>query len=90
MYSFDHSIPSKPWFHLDLILASYVQRDSVRNQREHLILFLANVHIRLEPKPEPLSKVCSLSQFISVVDHNSVINLIYYATRALLSDSQVS
>ncbi|URE15445.1 callose synthase [Musa troglodytarum] len=32
------------------------QRDSVRNQREHLILLLANVHIRLSPKPEPLHK----------------------------------
>ncbi|THU60461.1 hypothetical protein C4D60_Mb07t13000 [Musa balbisiana] len=34
------------------------QRDSVRNQREHLILLLANVHIRLSPKPEPLHKAC--------------------------------
>ncbi|CAL9211837.1 unnamed protein product [Musa hybrid cultivar] len=33
------------------------QRDSVRNQREHLILLLANVHIRLSPKPEPLHKL---------------------------------
>ncbi|URE04738.1 callose synthase [Musa troglodytarum] len=32
------------------------QRDNVRNQREHLILLLANVHIRLSPKPEPLNK----------------------------------
>lgn len=30
----------------------------MRNQREHLILLLANVHIRLKPKPEPLNKVC--------------------------------
>ncbi|KAL2241247.1 UNVERIFIED_CONTAM: Callose synthase 5 [Sesamum indicum] len=28
-------------------------RDNVRNQREHLILLLANIHIRLVPKPEP-------------------------------------
>lgn len=33
-----------------------LQRDNVRNQREHLILLLANVHIRLSPKPEPLTK----------------------------------
>ncbi|KAE9610232.1 putative 1,3-beta-glucan synthase [Lupinus albus] len=33
------------------------QRDNVRNQREHLILLLANSHIRLHPKPEPLSKL---------------------------------
>ncbi|WVZ66590.1 hypothetical protein U9M48_015785 [Paspalum notatum var. saurae] len=37
--------------------SSYVQRDSVRNQREHLILLLANVHIRLEPKLDLLSKL---------------------------------
>ncbi|KAG6470927.1 hypothetical protein ZIOFF_072015 [Zingiber officinale] len=33
------------------------QRDNVRNQREHLTLLLANVHIRLSPKPEPLTKL---------------------------------
>ncbi|KAK8637221.1 hypothetical protein V6N13_064645 [Hibiscus sabdariffa] len=32
-------------------------RDNVRNQREHLILLLANNHIRLHPKPEPLNKL---------------------------------
>ncbi|OIW00473.1 hypothetical protein TanjilG_05823 [Lupinus angustifolius] len=32
-------------------------RDNVRNQREHLILLLANSHIRLHPKPEPLNKL---------------------------------
>ncbi|KAM3194813.1 hypothetical protein ACQJBY_071079 [Aegilops geniculata] len=43
---------------LDWLRAMFgFQRDSVRNQREHLILLLANVHIRLEPKPEPLSKL---------------------------------
>jgi callose synthase len=35
------------------------QKDNVRNQREHLILLLANSHIRLYPKPEPLNKVLS-------------------------------
>ncbi|XP_022894872.1 callose synthase 5-like isoform X1 [Olea europaea var. sylvestris] len=33
------------------------QRDNVRNQREHLILLLANIHTRLIPKPEPLNKL---------------------------------
>ncbi|KAL4338281.1 hypothetical protein AHAS_Ahas12G0194500 [Arachis hypogaea] len=31
------------------------ERDNVRNQRKHLILLLANSHIRLHPKPEPLN-----------------------------------
>ncbi|XP_057853796.2 callose synthase 5 [Cryptomeria japonica] len=31
------------------------QTDNVANQREHLVLLLANVHIRLEPKPTPLN-----------------------------------
>ncbi|XP_028091370.1 callose synthase 5 isoform X3 [Camellia sinensis] len=43
---------------LDWLRAMFgFQRDNVRNQREHLILLLANVHIRLNPKPEPLSKL---------------------------------
>ncbi|PPR85546.1 hypothetical protein GOBAR_AA35144 [Gossypium barbadense] len=31
------------------------ERDNVRNMREHLILLLANNHIRLHPKPKPLT-----------------------------------
>ncbi|XP_068645658.1 callose synthase 5 [Aristolochia californica] len=43
---------------LDWLKAMFgFQRDNVRNQREHLILLLANVHIRLVPKPEPLNKL---------------------------------
>ncbi|KAJ3679540.1 hypothetical protein LUZ60_017551 [Juncus effusus] len=43
---------------LDWLRAMFgFQRDSVRNQREHLILLLSNVHIRLTPKPEPLTKL---------------------------------
>ncbi|CAN1352850.1 Callose synthase 5 [Linum perenne] len=43
---------------LDWLRAMFgFQRDSVRNQREHLILLLANNHIRLNPKPEPLNKL---------------------------------
>ncbi|MED6139958.1 Callose synthase 5 [Stylosanthes scabra] len=41
---------------LDWLRAMFgFQRDNVRNQREHLILLLANSHIRLHPKPEPLN-----------------------------------
>ncbi|WOL08654.1 callose synthase 5-like [Canna indica] len=49
---------------LDWLRAMFgFQRDSVRNQREHLILLLANVHTRLSPKPEPFHKArnCFLS-----------------------------
>ncbi|KAK7353644.1 hypothetical protein VNO80_19095 [Phaseolus coccineus] len=43
---------------LDWLRAMFgFQRDNVRNQREHLILLLANAHIRLNPKSEPLSKL---------------------------------
>jgi hypothetical protein len=40
-----------------LILRPSLQKDNVSNQREHLILLLANVHIRQMPKPEQQSKV---------------------------------
>ncbi|GAV58897.1 Glucan_synthase domain-containing protein/DUF605 domain-containing protein/FKS1_dom1 domain-containing protein [Cephalotus follicularis] len=43
---------------LDWLRAMFgFQRDNVRNQREHLIVLLANNHIRLHPKPEPLNKL---------------------------------
>ncbi|KAI4345088.1 hypothetical protein L6164_012252 [Bauhinia variegata] len=43
---------------LDWLRAMFgFQRDNVRNQREHLILLLANAHTRLQPKPEPLNKL---------------------------------
>ncbi|MCL7052282.1 hypothetical protein MKW94_023070, partial [Papaver nudicaule] len=43
---------------LDWLRAMFgFQKDNVRNQREHLILMLANSHIRLVPKPEPLNKL---------------------------------
>ncbi|XP_060675092.1 callose synthase 5 [Ziziphus jujuba] len=43
---------------LDWLRAMFgFQRDNVRNQREHLVLLLANAHIRLHPKPEPLNKL---------------------------------
>ncbi|XP_031477694.1 putative callose synthase 8 isoform X3 [Nymphaea colorata] len=33
------------------------QEGNVKNQREHLILLLANIHIRQFPRPEPLSEL---------------------------------
>lgn len=39
---------------------SKLQKDNVSNQREHLILLLANVHIRQFPRPEQQPKVCIL------------------------------
>ncbi|XP_071914345.1 callose synthase 5 [Coffea arabica] len=43
---------------LDWLRAMFgFQRDNVRNQREHLILLLADIHARLVPKPEPLNKL---------------------------------
>ncbi|XP_048434519.1 callose synthase 5-like [Pyrus x bretschneideri] len=43
---------------LDWLRAMFgFQKDNVRNQREHLISLLANPHIRLHPKPEPLNKM---------------------------------
>jgi hypothetical protein len=35
----------------------WLQKDNVANQRENLILLLANVHIRQKPKPDPENKV---------------------------------
>ncbi|CAN1352848.1 Callose synthase 5 [Linum perenne] len=55
---------------LDWLRAMFgFQRDSVRNQREHLILLLANNHIRLNPKPEPLNKARAASCFLSSSTH---------------------
>ncbi|XP_026428210.1 callose synthase 5-like [Papaver somniferum] len=43
---------------LDWLRAMFgFQKESVKNQREHLLLILADVHIRLEPRPEPLNKL---------------------------------
>ncbi|KAF6143679.1 hypothetical protein GIB67_021689 [Kingdonia uniflora] len=51
---------------LDWLRAMFgFQRDNVRNQREHLILMLANVHIRLVPKPEPLNKAFKYAHSIA-------------------------
>ncbi|GJV43514.1 callose synthase 3 [Tanacetum coccineum] len=36
------------------------QKDNVANQREHLILLLANVHVRQTPKPDQQSKILKL------------------------------
>ncbi|KAL1224859.1 Callose synthase 5 [Cardamine amara subsp. amara] len=43
---------------LDWLRAMFgFQRDNVRNQREHLVCLLADNHIRLTPKAEPLNKL---------------------------------
>ncbi|RZC90306.1 hypothetical protein C5167_031018, partial [Papaver somniferum] len=43
---------------LDWLIAMFgFQKESVKNQREHLLLILVDVHIRLEPRPEPLNKL---------------------------------
>ncbi|CAA0822891.1 Callose synthase 5 [Striga hermonthica] len=43
---------------LDWLRAMFgFQRDNVRNQREHLILLLGNIHARLIPRPEPQTKL---------------------------------
>ncbi|KAK1403845.1 1,3-beta-glucan synthase [Heracleum sosnowskyi] len=56
--SFEKQSKSRNLDVLDWLRAMFgFQNDSVRNQREHLILLLANIHIRLDPKPEPLNKL---------------------------------
>lgn len=40
-----------------------MQEGNVGNQREHLILLLANVHIRQFPKPDQQPKVCPCTNF---------------------------
>ncbi|CAL9222795.1 unnamed protein product [Arabidopsis halleri] len=43
---------------LDWLRAMFgFQANNVRNQREHLVCLLADNHIRLTPKPEPLNKL---------------------------------
>ena len=41
----------------NILSTSDMQTDSVSNQREHLILLLANIHIRRNPKTDQQSKV---------------------------------
>lgn len=49
---------------LDWLRATFgFQRDNVRNQRENLILLLANAHTRLSLKPEPLNEAWTLRFF---------------------------
>ncbi|CAN8270758.1 unnamed protein product [Cochlearia groenlandica] len=43
---------------LDWLRAMFgLQKDNVRNQREHMVCLLADNHIRLSPRPEPLNKL---------------------------------
>lgn len=44
-------------FGWELKCFGYMQKDNVANQREHLILLLANMHVRLDPKPTLKRKV---------------------------------
>ncbi|RID73311.1 hypothetical protein BRARA_B00467 [Brassica rapa] len=44
------------------------QKDNVANQREHLILLLANVHIRQFPKPDQQPKVRGVSKASKVIN----------------------
>lgn len=50
-------IPDLLQGHLLLFMWIDMQKDNVANQREHLILLLANVHIRQFPKPDQQPKV---------------------------------
>lgn len=71
------------FFYTCVCLFWWLQRDNVRNQREHLILLLANNHTALDPKPEPLNKawtdlsfevVTLLCPVISNTDGNNSIS----------------
>lgn len=52
------------WFFLNYI---HLQKDNVSNQREHLILLLANVYIRQFPKPGQQPKVPCFQNVIKPV-----------------------
>jgi hypothetical protein len=68
------------WFQYDGALNNHfccVQKDNVRNQREHLILLLANAHARLrKPPPDPNGPVRSpsLCWAISSSRHISILH----------------
>ncbi|XAR62352.1 1,3-beta-glucan synthase [Bertholletia excelsa] len=56
------------------------QKDNVRNQRENLILLLANTHIRLHPRPEPLNKARANHSFRGELDDraaNAIMNKLF-------------
>jgi hypothetical protein len=53
-----------------------MQTDSVSNQREHLILLLANIHIRRNPKTDQQSKVFSSVIFKHWV--NLILKFFFY------------
>lgn len=56
-------------------MSKNIQKDNVSNQREHLILLLANVHIRQLPKPEQQPVVCIQTQ-----KHGHAMQLHNYTT----------
>ncbi|KAJ7957436.1 Callose synthase [Quillaja saponaria] len=58
---------------LDWLQAMFgFQKDNVANQREHLILLLANVHIRQFPKPDQQPKLdeCALTEVMKKIFKN--------------------
>lgn len=75
---------------LDLcLLVSFIitQKDNVANQREHLILLLANVHIRQFPKPDQQPKVFPFPcYYILGICFVSFFPLVHYET---VNDGQV-
>ena len=56
-----------------------MQTDNVSNQREHLILLLANIHIRKNPKTDEHSKV-----FLSVYIQTPRLNMFFLVFLMLL------
>lgn len=56
---------------VELIFLSIAsQKDNVANQREHLILLLANVHIRQYPKPDQQPKVWDMILLLLMSEQN--------------------
>lgn len=49
------------------MICQNMQKDNVANQREHLILLLANVHIRQFPKPDQQPKVSVPFSLLNVI-----------------------
>ena len=62
--------------HVLKLQQSLLQKDNVSNQREHLILLLANVHIRRIPKLDQQPKVSSFPTYThaEVCAHGSLCN----------------
>lgn len=57
------------------VIFLHVQKDNVSNQREHLILLLANVHIRKNPKLDQHTKVPIIFQVLFGIESSLSIIL---------------